>query len=69
MSPVFHNIFNMSLTLGVKLHIHLLYVVVRFIVFLTSETLIFRGTDTSKCFRESLGIRYNESRLYSNRHV
>ena len=37
---------------------------VRFIVFLTSAALIFRGTDISKCFRESLGIRDNESRLY-----
>ena len=48
-----------------KLHIHLLNVVVRFIFFLTSATLICRGTDISKCFRESLGIRDNESRLYS----
>ena len=63
-SPLFHNIFNISLTSGVKLHIHLLNVVVRFIVFLTSATLIFRGTDISKCFRKSLGIRDNESRLY-----
>ena len=38
--------------------------VVRFIVFLTSATLIFRGTVISKCFRESLGIRDNKSRLY-----
>ena len=53
----------MSLTSGVKLHIHLLNVVVRFIVHLTSATLIFRGTDISKCFRESLGIRGNGSRL------
>ena len=54
----------MSLTSGEKLHIHLLNMVVRFIVFLTSATRIFRGTDISKCFRESLGIRDNESRLY-----
>ena len=54
----------MSLTSGVKLYIHLLNVVVRFIVFLTSATLIFRGTDISKCFRKSLGIRDNESGLY-----
>ena len=60
---LFHNIFNISLTSGVKLHIHLLNVFVRFIVFLTFATLIFRGTDISKCFRESLGIRDNESRL------
>ena len=56
-SPLFRNIFNISLTSGVKLHIHLLNVVVRFIVFRTSATLIFRGTDISRCFRESLGIR------------
>ena len=50
--------------LGVKLHIHLLNVVVRSTVFLTSATLISLGTDISKCFRESIGIRDNESRLY-----
>ena len=32
--------------------------------FLKSENLICQGTDISKCFRESLGIRDNESRLY-----
>ena len=32
--------------------------------FLTLSTLICRGTDISKCFSESLGIRDNESRLY-----
>ena len=52
------------LTSGVKLHIHLLNVVVQFIVFLTLLTLICRGTDISKYFSESLGIRDNESRLY-----
>ena len=54
----------MSLTSGVKLIFIFLNVVVRFILFLISATLIFRGTDISKCFRESLGIRDNESRLY-----
>ena len=49
------------LTSGVKLHIHLLNVVVQFIVFLTLSTLICQGTDISKCFSESLGIRDNES--------
>ena len=63
-SPLFHNIFNMSLTSGVKLHIHLLNVVVRFIVFLICAIQIFRGTDISKCFRESLVVRDNDSRLY-----
>ena len=38
--------------------------VVQFIVFRTLLTLICRGTDISKCFSESLGIRANESRLY-----
>ena len=52
------------LTSGVKLHIHLLNVVVEFIVFRTLSTLICRGTDISKYFSESLGIRDNESRLY-----
>ena len=33
-------------------------------VFLTSATLIFRGTDISKCFKESPGLRDYESRLY-----
>ena len=53
------------LTSGVKLHIYLLNAVVRFIVFLNSANLICRGTDISKHSRESLGLRDNESRLYS----
>ena len=52
------------LTSGVKLHIHLLNVVVQFIVFLTLSTLICRDTHISKCFSESLEIRDNERRLY-----
>ena len=63
-SPLSHNNFNTSLTSEVKLHIHLLNVAVRFIVFLNSANLICRGTNVSKCFRESLGIRDNESWLY-----
>ena len=58
-----HYFVYIFLTSGVKLHIHLLNVVVQFIVFLTLSTLICRGTDISKCFSESLGIRDNESRL------
>ena len=58
----------MSLTSVVKLHIDLLNVV-RFFVFPTIATLIFRGTDISKFFGESLGIRDNESRLYMIRLV
>ena len=60
-SPLFHNIINISLTSGVKLHIHLLTVAVRFIVFLNSANLICRGMDISKCFREFLGLRERES--------
>ena len=59
-----HYFIYIFLTSGVKLHIHLLNVVVHFIVFPTLSTLICRGTDISKCFSESLGIRDNESRLY-----
>ena len=59
-----HYFIHIFLTSGVKLHIHLLNVVVQFIVFLTLSTLICRSTDISKCFSESLGIRDNESRLY-----
>ena len=33
-------------------------------VFLNSANLICRSTDISKYFRESLGIRDNDSRLY-----
>ena len=59
-----HYFIYMFLTSGVKLHIHLLNVVVQFIDFLTLSTLICRGTKISKCFSESVGIRDNESRLY-----
>ena len=66
-SPLFHIIlYSIFLTSGVQLHIHLLNMVVQFIVFPTHSTLICRGTDISKCFSESLGIRDNESRLYIN---
>ena len=61
-SPLFHNIFNISLSSGVKLNIDLLNVVVYF--FLTSANLICRGTDIKNYLRESLGLRDNESRLY-----
>ena len=59
-----HYFIYIFLTSGVELHIHLLNVVVQFIVFLTPSTLICRGTDISKCYSESLGIRDNDSRLY-----
>ena len=63
-----HYFIYIFLTSGVKLHIHLLNVVVQFIILLTFSTLICRGTDISKCFSESLGIRDNESRLYMCRY-
>ena len=62
-SPLFHNIFNISL-LAIKLKILSVKVVVRLIVFLSSANLICRSTDISKCSMESLGFRDNESRLY-----
>ena len=40
-----HYFIYIFLTSGVKLHIHLLNVVVQFIVFVTLSTLIYRGTD------------------------
>ena len=62
---LFSTLFYIYISNVVKLYIHLLIVVVQFIVFLTLSTLICRGTDISKCFSESLGIRDNERRLYS----
>ena len=59
-----HYFIYIFLTSGVKLHIHLLNVVVQFIVFLPLSTLICRRMDISKCFSESLGIWDNGSRLY-----
>ena len=35
----------------------------RFIVFVNSANPVCRGTDISKCFRESVGLRDYESRL------
>ena len=51
----------MSLTSGIKLHTHLWNLGVQFIFSLNSSNLICRGTDISKYFRESLGLRDNES--------
>ena len=58
-SPLFHNIFNRSIITssfvkcGCKIYL-----------FLNSANQICRGTDTSKYFKESLGLRDNESGLY-----
>ena len=46
----------------------LLFSTLFYIVLLTLSTLICRGTDISKCFSESLGIRDNESRLYISKN-
>ena len=63
-SPLFHNIFNISLTSFESNYIFiLLKVVIRLTVFLSSANLICRSTDIPKSFIESL--RDNESRLYS----
>ena len=62
-SPLFHNIFNIS-----TFRSQITYTFVKcgcsIYFFLNSANLICRGTDISKCFRESLGIRDNESWLY-----
>ena len=62
-SPLFHNSFNISLTRS-----QISYTVVKcgcsIHFFLNLANLICRGTDISKYFRQSLGIRENEGRLY-----
>ena len=63
-SPLFHNSFSLYiLCKGVKLHLNLGHLVVR-LYFLHSGNVICRSTDISMYFRESLGVRDNESRLY-----
>ena len=57
-APLFHNLFNISLTWESN------YVFIRLTVFLSSANLVCRSTDISKYFMESLGVRDNESRLY-----
>ena len=63
-SPLFLNIFNISLNFNSPIT----YIFVKCgcsnYFFLNSANLICRGTDISKYFRESLGIRDNESQLY-----
>ena len=64
-SPLFYNIFNISRISRVQ--IHCTYTFVKCgcsIFFLNSAILICRGMEISKHFRDSLGIRDNESRLY-----
>ena len=62
-APLFRNIFfNISLISGVKFHIHLWNMVVRFIFSSQIANLIYRGTDITK-YSESLGLWDNESRM------
>ena len=63
-SPLFHNIFNISLISRVKLHYSYVKRGCSIYFFLNSADLICRGTDISKYFREFLGLPNNESRLY-----
>ena len=62
-SPLFHNSFNIHCILckGVKLRILGIWLLD---FFLNSGNLICRSTGISMYFRESLGVRDNESRLY-----
>ena len=53
-SPLFHNIFNISLTSGIKITYSFVKCGCSIYFFLNSENLICRGTDISKYFRESL---------------
>ena len=62
-SPLFHNIFNISLTSRVQLHIHFLNVVVQ-IFFSLILQIWYVEVRISRSLSESLGIRDNESRLY-----
>ena len=62
--PLFCNIFNIFLTLEVKLYIHLWNVLVQFVFFLNSTNLICQWRDISQYFRENLGFRDDESQLY-----
>ena len=61
---LFSIIFSIYLLLGSQIKDSLLKLVVRLIAFLSSANPICRSTDISKCLIESLGFRYNESRLY-----
>ena len=62
-SPLFHNIFNLSLTSRVQLHTYLLKVVNR-ISFSSILQIWYVEVRISQSISESLGIRDNESRLY-----
>ena len=61
-SPLFHNIFISNFKSPITYTFGKCGCLIYF--FLSSSILLYRGTDISKYFRESLGIRDNESRLY-----
>ena len=67
-SPLFHNIFNISNFKGPITYIFVTCGCSNYF-YLNSATLICRGTDISKYFREFLGIRDSESRLYSQTYM
>ena len=62
-SPLFHNIFNISLSQGVKLRI-ICEMWLFDLSILNSANLICRCTDISKYFRQSFEIRDNESTVF-----
>ena len=55
---------HIFLTKRVKLHVFFVKFGCSNGIFLNSANLICRNTDISKCYRESLRLRDNESRLY-----
>ena len=61
---LFHNIFNISLTLRAQLHVYLLNVIVRIIFSSILQIWYAEVRIPRSISRESLGIRDNESRLY-----
>ena len=62
----FPQYFQYICTLGVKLHIHSVKGGCSInCFFLSSANLISRRTDIAKCFIETLGVRDNESRLFT----
>ena len=66
--PLFHNIFNIALTLGVQLHVSFVKCGCSIYFFLNSANLIHRGTDISN-YSESPLDQDNESRLYLSRYT
>ena len=63
-SPRSHNIFNIYLQLQESNYVYICEMWLFDLFILNSANLLCRGTDISKYFRQSLGLRDNESRLY-----